>query len=139
MTVAQRRAADEAMAARDKRAKQSRRQRDRAPAFMQSDDEDERQEGDDPLQGINQRRRRRQYDEVRQEDDMDGVEDVRVPLRLSSLPPSPLTPLCLARSPPLHRRSLSKTSATSKRPQSTSGSRSRPSSGRSRGTSSSSS
>lgn len=76
MTLAQRRAADEAMAARDKRAKQSRRQRDRAPAFMQSDDEDERQEGDDPLQGINQRRRRRQYDEVRQEDDMDGVEDV---------------------------------------------------------------
>lgn len=87
MTAAQRRAADEAMAARDKRAKQSRRQRDRAPAFMQSDDEDERQEGDDPLLGINQRRRRRQYDEVRQEDDMDGVEDVRsLPLPTGRLP-----------------------------------------------------
>lgn len=75
MSVAQRRAADEAMSRRDKRARAGRRQRDRAPAFMQSDDEDERQEGDDPLQGINQRRRRRQYDEVRPEDDMDGVED----------------------------------------------------------------
>ena len=51
--------------------------RSRAPAFLGSDGMDEDDELDDEL-GISRmkRRTRRQYDERRDLDDMDGVEDV---------------------------------------------------------------
>jgi DNA replication licensing factor MCM2 len=50
--------------------------RSRAPAFLQSDDDDGADAGDGLLSGINTRRRRRQYDERMDEDDVDE-EDVR--------------------------------------------------------------
>lgn len=48
------------------------------PAFLQSDDEEETF-GDGLLSGVNVRRRRRQYDERMDEDDVEG-EDVSAKL-----------------------------------------------------------
>lgn len=53
--------------------------RARAPAFLQSDDEEEVSYGQGLLDGIDTRRRRRQYDERPEDDDMEGEED-EVPL-----------------------------------------------------------
>jgi DNA replication licensing factor MCM2 len=84
LTRAQRLAAEAAMARRDRGlptgTRASRRQR--APAFLQSDDEDY---GDLPpgaglLEGIDTRRRRRQYDERPEDDDMEGQGEDEVPL-----------------------------------------------------------
>lgn len=70
------------MARRDRLESQGKRgnralRRSRAPAFLGSDGMDEDDELDDEL-GISRmkRRTRRQYDERRDLDDMDGVEDV---------------------------------------------------------------
>lgn len=53
--------------------------RSRAPAFLQSDEEDE-EPGRGLLDGISTRRRRRQYDEKMDEDDAEGDEEEEVPL-----------------------------------------------------------
>jgi DNA replication licensing factor MCM2 len=53
--------------------------RTRAPAFLQSDDEPEEGYGAGLLDGISTRRRRRQYDERPEDDDMEG-DDVSVHL-----------------------------------------------------------
>jgi hypothetical protein len=45
------------------------------PAFLQSDDDDVEGLGEGPLAGVNPNRRRRQYDEV---PDMDDVEEEEV-------------------------------------------------------------
>ncbi|KAF4563385.1 MCM DNA helicase complex subunit [Pleurotus pulmonarius] len=81
LTAAGRRAAEMKMARRDRLESQGKRgnralRRSRAPAFLGSDGMDEDDELDDEL-GISRmkRRTRRQYDERRDLDDMDGVED----------------------------------------------------------------
>lgn len=84
LTRAQRLAADAAMNRRDRGlltgARASRRQR--APAFLQSDDDamDEDAPGAGLLEGIDPRRRRRQYDERPEEDDLQNAEEDEVPL-----------------------------------------------------------
>lgn len=78
MTAAQRRAADATMARRDRleRGGRGRRATTRAtmPDFLQSDDADDDADGG-LLSGM-KKRTRRQYDERRDADDMEGVEDV---------------------------------------------------------------
>lgn len=82
MSAGQRRAAEAAMARRDREARRGGRgaraaRRSRYPGFMESDEEDvdEDMSGSGLLSGM-KRRTRRQYDERRDMDDMDGVEDV---------------------------------------------------------------
>ena len=58
--------------------------RDHMPAFMQSDDEEVEGFGDGLLSGVNVRRRRRQYDERMEEDDVEG-DDVSSPSLHSEL------------------------------------------------------
>ena len=77
MTAAQRRAAEARMARRDRLERQKGRRgtrRSRYPGFMESDDDME----DEDLGGgvLSKRRTRRQYDERRDMDDLEGVEDV---------------------------------------------------------------
>ena len=78
LTRAQRLAADAAMNRRDRGLTTGTRasRRTRAPAFLQSDDEDEAGVdggyGAGLLEGIDPRRRRRQYDERPEDDDMQG-------------------------------------------------------------------
>ena len=75
MTRAERIAAERAMERRDKGLPGRRAgRRDHMPAFLQSDDEEETF-GEGLLAGVNTRRRRRQYDERMDEDDVEG-EDV---------------------------------------------------------------
>ena len=82
MSAAARRAAEIKMARRDRMERSGRRgqraaRRSRAPAFMGSDDMEDDDIIDDQL-GISsmKRRTRKQYDERRDIDDLDGVEDV---------------------------------------------------------------
>lgn len=81
MSAAQRRAADAAISQRQRRERTGRRggraaARSRMPQFLESDDaEDEDEMGGGLLSGM-KRRTRRQYDERRDMDDMDGIEDV---------------------------------------------------------------
>jgi DNA replication licensing factor MCM2 len=77
-----RRAAEIKMARRDRREQTGKRgsraaRRSRAPAFLGSDDDMEDDGMDDGL-GVSRmkRRTRRQYDERRDLDDLDGIEDV---------------------------------------------------------------
>lgn len=89
MTMAQRRAAELEMARRDQDNRRTGRgaraaRRSRAPAFLQDEDEDE---APDPsgglLAGITKKRTRKLYDERRDIDDAEGIEDVCV--RFSNL------------------------------------------------------
>nr|VWP01020.1 V-type proton ATPase catalytic subunit A (V-ATPase subunit A) (EC [Ganoderma boninense] len=77
ITAAQRRAADASMARRDRMERGGRRRRAAArgvmPDFLQSDDVDDDADGG-LLSGM-KRRTRKQYDERRDVDDMEGVED----------------------------------------------------------------
>jgi DNA replication licensing factor MCM2 len=77
LSRAQRLAAERAMDRRDRGLPGARAaRRDRAPAFLQSDDEEEATGyGTGLLDGIERRRRRRQYDERPEDDDVDE-EDV---------------------------------------------------------------
>ncbi|TFK20765.1 DNA replication licensing factor cdc19 [Coprinopsis marcescibilis] len=81
MTAGQRRAAEIQMARRDRQERAGRRgnraaRRSRAPAFLGSDDMEDDADVDDEL-GLStfKARTRRQYDERRDQDDLDGVED----------------------------------------------------------------
>lgn len=81
MTGAQRRAAERAMAQRDVREHGSRRgaraaARSRGPDFLLSDGLEEEDNMDGGLLSGMKRRTRRQYDERKDMDDMDGIEDV---------------------------------------------------------------
>lgn len=82
MTAAQRRAAEATMERRDRRERRGGQggraaRRTRYPGFLESDDmEDEDAAGG--LLSQMKRRTRRQYDERKDLDDMDGVEDVRL-------------------------------------------------------------
>ena len=81
MTGAQRRAAERAMAQRDTRERGGRRgaraaARSRGPDFLLSDGLEEGDGMDGGLLSGMKRRTRRQYDERRDMDDMDGIEDV---------------------------------------------------------------
>lgn len=85
MTVAQRRAAEAKMARRDRMERRGGRRaakRSLYPGFMESDDEDDLNVGGDLLANM-KRRTRRQYDERKDLDDLDGVEDVSDQLRAS--------------------------------------------------------
>ena len=77
-TAAQRRAAEATMARRDRMEQGGRRRRAAArgimPDFLQSDDVEDDADGG-LLSGM-KRRTRKQYDERRDADDMEGVEDV---------------------------------------------------------------
>ncbi|KAJ9119557.1 MCM DNA helicase complex subunit [Naganishia vaughanmartiniae] len=76
MTRQQRQAAERAMERRDRGLPGARAaRRSRAPAFLQSDDEDDVGAGYGLLDGISTRRRRRQYDERPDEDDAQGGGD----------------------------------------------------------------
>lgn len=80
LSLAARRAAEAKMAQRDRREQAGRRggraaRRSRMPAFLESDDMDEDDDGRGLLAGT-KRRVRRQYDERKDLDDLDGVEDV---------------------------------------------------------------
>lgn len=83
MSRAARLAAEKDMQRRDKGLTAGRRagRRDHMPAFLQSDDDDGEIVGaaDGLLSGVNPNRRRRQYDEV---PDMDDVEEEEVRLQL---------------------------------------------------------
>ncbi len=75
LTRAQRLAAERAMDRRDRGLPGARAaRRDRAPAFLQSDDDEEVGYGGGLLDGIETRRRRRQYDERMDEDDVEDEE-----------------------------------------------------------------
>lgn len=80
MSIAARRAAEAKMAQRDRREQAGRRgtralRRSRMPDFLQSDDMDEDVDGHGLLAGT-KRRVRRQYDERKDLDDMESIEDV---------------------------------------------------------------
>ena len=83
MSIDARRRAEAAMARRDRLAQGGRRgqraaARSRAPDFLQSDDDGYLDDlGDGGLLSGMKRRARRDYDERRDIDDMEGVEDVR--------------------------------------------------------------
>jgi DNA replication licensing factor MCM2 len=82
MSVGQRRAAEQQMARRDRRERAGRRggraaARSRMPQFLESDDAEDEGDIDGGLLSGMKRRTRRQYDERRDIDDMDGIEDVR--------------------------------------------------------------
>ena len=86
MTGAQRRAAERAMAQRDLRDRGGRRgaraaARSRGPDFLLSDGLEEEDTMDGGLLSGMKRRTRRQYDERRDMDDMDGIEDVSLAAR----------------------------------------------------------
>ena len=53
------------------------------PAFLQSDDDDGDVNGEGLLSGVNAHRRRRQYDEVPDMDDVEGEEEVCHPKKRS--------------------------------------------------------
>ncbi|OSX66743.1 hypothetical protein POSPLADRAFT_1130946, partial [Postia placenta MAD-698-R-SB12] len=79
LSLVARRAAEAKMAQRDRREQAGRRggraaRRSRMPAFLESDDMDEDDDGRGLLAGT-KRRVRRQYDERKDLDDLDGVED----------------------------------------------------------------
>ncbi len=106
MTAAQRRAAEATMERRDRRERRGGQggraaRRTRYPGFLESDDmEDEDAAGG--LLSQMKRRTRRQYDERKDLDDMDGVEDVRLSpvhyiLRSCLLPPLGNTPRTVER------------------------------------------
>ena len=81
MTDAQRRAAERAMVQRDVREHGGRRgaraaARSRGPGFLLSDGLEEEDDMDGGLLSGMKRRTRRQYDERKDMDDMDGIEDV---------------------------------------------------------------
>lgn len=81
MTGAQRRAAERAMAQRDMREHGGKRgaraaARSRGPDFLLSDGLEEEDDTDGGLLSGMKRRTRRQYDERRDMDDLDGIEDV---------------------------------------------------------------
>ena len=81
MTGAQRKAAERAMAQRDMRERGGKRgaraaARSRGPDFLLSDGLQEEDDMDGGLLSGMKRRTRRQYDERRDMDDMDGIEDV---------------------------------------------------------------
>jgi DNA replication licensing factor MCM2 len=86
LSAGDRRAAEAAMARRDRQERAGKRgsraaRRSRAPAFLGSEDDMEDDDGDvDDELGLSQfkARTRRQYDERRDQDDMDGIEDVCV-------------------------------------------------------------
>lgn len=90
LSAGERRAAEAAMARRDRQERAGKRgsraaRRSRAPAFLGSEDDMEDDDGDlDDELGLSQfkARTRRQYDERRDQDDMDGIEDVCVPFSL---------------------------------------------------------
>lgn len=78
MTAAQRRAAEAKMERRDRMSRRGGRRAARRslyPGFMESDDEDDLNIGGDLLSNM-KRRTRRQYDERKDIDDLDGVDDV---------------------------------------------------------------
>ena len=80
MSVAARRAAEAKMARRDRQEQGGRRggraaRRSRMPDFLQSDDMEDDIDGG--LLAGTKRRTRRQYDERKDIDDLDGIEDVR--------------------------------------------------------------
>ncbi|KAH6913975.1 MCM-domain-containing protein [Coprinopsis sp. MPI-PUGE-AT-0042] len=83
LSAGDRRAAEAAMARRDRQERAGKRgsraaRRSRAPAFLGSEDDMEDDDGDvDDELGLSQfkARTRRQYDERRDQDDMDGIED----------------------------------------------------------------
>ena len=92
MTGAQRRAAERAMAQRDMQERGSRRgaraaARSRGPDFLLSDGLEEEDDMDGGLLSGMKRRTRRQYDERRDMDDLDGIEDVGLALRVVSIRP----------------------------------------------------
>lgn len=75
MSRQQRLAAERAMERRDRGLPGARAaRRSRAPAFLQSDDEEDTGVGHGLLDGISTRRRRRQYDERPDQDDVEGDE-----------------------------------------------------------------
>lgn len=78
MTRQQRLAAERAMQRRDRGIGGGARaaRRSRAPAFLQSDDEEDTGVGHGLLDGISTRRRRRQYDERPDQDDVEGEDEV---------------------------------------------------------------
>ena len=83
MTADQRRAAERAMAQRDLRERSGRRgaraaARSRGPDFLSSDGLEEGDDMDGGLLSGMKRRTRRQYDERKDMDDMDGIDDVRL-------------------------------------------------------------
>ena len=87
MTGAQRKAAERAMAQRDLRERSGRRgaraaARSRGPDFLLSDGLEEEDVMDGGLLSGMKRRTRRQYDERRDMDDMDGIEDVSLTARV---------------------------------------------------------
>ena len=102
MTAAQRRAAEATMARRDRLERGGRRRRAAArgimPDFLQSDDVED-DEGDGGLLSGMKRRTRKQYDERRDMDDMDGVEDVSA---ISLFRRRTLTMICAIRSYPMN-------------------------------------
>ena len=82
MTAAQRRAAEAAMKRRDRQERRGGRgarasRRARYPGFLESDDMEDEDMEDGGLLSQMKRRTRRQYDERRDLDDLEGVEDVR--------------------------------------------------------------
>ncbi|GJE97383.1 MCM-domain-containing protein [Phanerochaete sordida] len=84
MTAAQRRAAEAKMARRDKLERRGGRgarasRRTRYPGFLESDDMEDEDMGDGGILSQMKRRTRRQYDERRDMDDLEGVED-EIPL-----------------------------------------------------------
>ena len=89
MTGAQRRAAERTMAQRDLREHGGKRgaraaARSRGPDFLLSDGLEEEDTVDGGLLSGMKRRTRRQYDERRDMDDMDGIEDVSFVARVCS-------------------------------------------------------
>ena len=83
MDPAARRAAEIKMARRDRRESRGGRKggraaaRSRMPEFLQSEEEDDDMDGGLGVSRM-KRRTRRQYDERRDIDDLDGVDDVRI-------------------------------------------------------------
>jgi DNA replication licensing factor MCM2 len=83
MTAAQRKAAETAMKRRDRLERRGGRgtrasRRTRYPGFLESDDMEDEDMEDGGLLSQMKRRTRRQYDERRDMDDLDGVEDVSI-------------------------------------------------------------